>query len=125
LVSTPKGKSAVKIEWQADDIQAGRRIGHPENNEQWMIGYLASTKSDEPRWVLIRLADGMINDPPLGKTDLAKNLNASKFLPLELLPSGMSARGSKGGKARASSLTPQRRSEIAAAAGNARWGNGS
>jgi hypothetical protein len=31
------------------------------------------------------------------------------------------AKGSKGGKARAAALTPERRSEIASAAGNARW----
>ena len=32
--------------------------------------------------------------------------------------------GKKGGKARAESLTPEQRSEIAAKAANARWGNG-
>lgn len=31
--------------------------------------------------------------------------------------------GKKGGKARAESMTPERRSEIASRAANARWGN--
>ena len=34
------------------------------------------------------------------------------------------AAGRKGGAARASSLSPERRSEIAVAAASARWGNG-
>ena len=35
----------MKIEWQPDDVQAGRRVGHPERSEQWIVGYEASMSS--------------------------------------------------------------------------------
>lgn len=114
----------MKIEWDEDDIQAGRRTGHPERIEQSIIGYLANMTSDEPRWVLVSLSDGMVS-PPTTKMLLAAKLNAMNERPLELIPSDNRAKGSKGGKARAAALTPERRSEIASAAANARWGNGS
>ena len=113
----------MKIEWQPDDIQAGRRIGHPERAEQWVIGYSAGMTSDEARWTLVSLTDGMIGDL-VTTAELAARLNQSGELPLELLPSTYRERGAKGGKARAAALTARRRSEIASAAGNARWGNG-
>ena len=110
----------MKIEWQPEDIQAGRRVGHPERIEQWIIGYMGAAKSDEPRWVLVSLSDGMVM-VPITKEELCAKLNTMGDLPLELVPSANRARSAKGGKARAAALTPERRSEIASAAGNARW----
>lgn len=86
----------MKIEWQPDDIQAGRRIGHPNRGEQWMIGYEAGMRSDEPRWRLVSLSDGIIG-PMLSREDMALRLNDSGELPTELLPA--TAKGQRGGRA--------------------------
>jgi hypothetical protein len=110
----------MKIEWQAEDVQAGRRIGHPDHLEQQIIGYLGNMRSDEARWALVSLSDGMIMIP-VTREELAAKLNAMGNLPIEMLPFDKSARGKLGGTARARALSPQRRSEISSAAATARW----
>lgn len=111
----------MKIEWQPEDIHAGRRVGNPVRNEQWMIGYIGSMRSDEARWTLVSLTDGMIGKP-VTREELAADLNKVGEMPVELMPHA--ARGRQGGKARAATLTPERRSEIASAAATARWNGG-
>lgn len=112
----------MKIEWQEIDIQAGRRVGHPERIEQWMIGYKADAAAGEAsRWTLISLSDGMVQ-PSMTKAILADYLNKTGDLPVELLPAA--SKQQKGGRARAANMSAERRSEIASAAANARW-NGS
>ena len=108
----------MKIEWQLEDIQAGRRVVTPGRNEPWMIGYIASMRSDEPRWALVSLTDGMIGKP-VSREELAADLNKIGEMPLELM--SHATRGRQGGKARAAVLTPERRSEIASDAANTRW----
>jgi hypothetical protein len=110
----------MKIEWEADDIVCGRRVGHPDRSEQHMIGFLANVAGLD-RYVLISLSDGMVSDR-YTKEMLAARLNSSAERPIELGPIG--ERGRKGGRARAANLSSERRSEIASNAANARWNNG-
>jgi hypothetical protein len=107
----------MRIEWEADDIICGRRVGHPDRSEQHMIGYLANVGALD-RYVLISLSDGMVSDR-YTKEMLAARLNSSAERPVEL--GAMSERGRRGGKARAANLSPERRSEIASDAASTRW----
>lgn len=109
----------MKIEWQAKDIKAGRRVGHPNHSEQWMIGYMGSMTSDEARWALISLSDGMIQTP-VTRENLAVTLNSTGDIPLEFIASPQS----KGGKARSASMSMAKRQFQAIAAANARWNGG-
>lgn len=113
----------MKIEWQPEDIYAGRIVGKPDRAERWMIGYLADVDGPK-KWALVSLSDGMIAHR--GDTDrfLADRLNAAGDMPVEFFsdPSHVK-RGQKGGAARAATLSPERRTEIASTAAKARWKN--
>lgn len=37
----------MKVEWQIEDVRAGRRVGKPGRKEQWMICYSPSGGSQE------------------------------------------------------------------------------
>ena len=111
----------MKIEWAAEDIRPGRIVGHPDRRERWMIGYLPNA-TDPSQWALVSLSDGMIAHIGLTAEGLAEHLNASKELPVEFFSDpSHTKRGRKGGNARAASLSPERRSEIASAAASVRW----
>lgn len=111
----------MKIEWQADDITPGRIVGSPDRSERWMIGYVVQTQNRGNLYCLVSLSDGMMQ-PAMEKAALAVVLNNTGDIPVEFFsdPSHVK-RGQKGGAARAASLSPQRRAEIASAAANARW----
>lgn len=105
----------MKIEWQAEDIKGGRRIGHPDRIEQWMIGY----HDHEKLFCLVSLADGMIQ-PATTANKLAATLNQSGEIPVEMMsPNGRA----KGGHARAAAMTSGQRSDAASHAAKARWNN--
>lgn len=108
----------MKIEWEADDIVCGRRVGHHDRSEQHMIGFFVVDAGNPERYALISLSDGMIAGP-FTKEKLADLLNKTAEVPVELGPMG--ERGRRGGKARAANLSPERRSEIASNAAQTRW----
>jgi hypothetical protein len=111
----------MKIEWQAEDIVAGRRIAHPGCSEQSLIGFVAAEhRSDHQAFVLISLSDGMVQ-PPMTAQAVADQLNRNGDMPIEFVESRFSERGRRGAAARAAALAPERRSEIASAAATARW----
>jgi hypothetical protein len=105
----------MKIEWQPEDIVAGRVVGKPDRNERWMIGY-KSTAADDVRWCLVSLTDGMIH-PALSKDALALHLNGCGEMPSEFLDSPQA----RGGRARAASMSKAERIEQARNAANVRW----
>lgn len=108
----------MKIEWQDDDIQPGRRVGKVGRTEQWMIAYFADRPPAEAvRYALVSLSDGMIQ-AALSAEAMAHHLNASGDMPIEMLPGEGRV---KGGRARAANMTPERRSEVASDAAKARW----
>lgn len=73
----------MKVEWEADDIKPGRRVGNPTRNERWIIGYLATVHTEE-RYVLISLSDGLTK-PPVTKGRMAIQLTEDCEIPAELL----------------------------------------
>jgi hypothetical protein len=84
----------MKIEWQVEDIQAGRIVGKPDRGERWMIGWLNGTTQHEPRWCLVSLSDGCIQ-PAHDATAMAASLNQSGEVPAEFFsdPSHFHTRG--------------------------------
>jgi hypothetical protein len=64
----------MKIEWQPEDITPGRIVGKPDRIERWMIGYLADPATPERKYVLVSLADGMVQ-PPCTADMMAVDLN--------------------------------------------------
>ena len=72
----------MKIIWECSDIKPGQIVSKP-NIERWIIGYLSYTDHNE-KWVLISLSDGLVTKPT-GKVKMAKDLNESKYLPIQLL----------------------------------------
>lgn len=111
----------MKIEWQIEDIQAGRIVGKPDRIERWMIGYLPGERNQN-KWALVSLADGMVIQTGSTAEQMCSHLNTSGDVPIEFFSDpDHRKRGMKGGAARAASLSPERRSEIAAQAANARW----
>lgn len=111
----------MKIEWQIDDIIAGRIVGKPDRIERWMIGYVVHGRTNI--YCLVSLSDGLVQ-PAMVAEDLAKQLNTSGEMPVEFFSDpSHSKRGRKGGEARAASLSSERRTEIASTAARARWGS--
>lgn len=112
----------MKIEWQAEDILAGRIVGKPGRVERWLIGYTPDVADQSKRWALISLSDGMVAHHGDTAEALAARLNAAGDMPVEFFsdPSHVK-RGQKGGAARSQSLSPERRTEIASDAARARW----
>lgn len=109
----------MKIEWQVSDIIPARIVGSPSKLERWMIGYVNGCAKDN-NWVLVSLSDGMVSEATNAQT-VATKLNDAEEIPLEFFDEKMTKRGRNGGHARAAKLTPQRRSQIASEAANARW----
>lgn len=112
----------MKFEWEVSDIIPGRVVGHPDRIERWMIGYRV-TPGDGNEYVLVSMADGMVQAPLANTGAMAAMLNQTGDIPIEFLPASCAAAraGAKGGQARAAKLTAQRRSDIASKAGKARW----
>lgn len=74
----------MKVIWEADDIQAGRRYGKRDVAERWMIGYKSGTYGFSRIWFSVSLADGMITAGKLA-IELAASLSQDGYLPEELL----------------------------------------
>ena len=77
----------MKVTWEPTDIHCGRVVGINGVNgvkEKCMIGYIPTFESLH-MYVLISLSDGMVICTPTSRTEIAKQLNASNYLPLELL----------------------------------------
>lgn len=111
----------MKIEWQIEDIIPGRIVGKPDRIERWMIGYVVDGRNN--LYCLVSLSDGLVQTARRAK-ELAELLNASGDIPVEFFSDpSHSKRGRKGGEARAASLSPERRTEIASTAARARWGS--
>lgn len=107
----------MKIIWSAEDILGGRIVGKPDQSERWLIGYLKAGKE----YALISLTDGCVL-PATTAEEMANSLNAGALMPIEFFSDpGHVKRGQRGARARTESLSPERRSEIAAAAARARW----
>jgi hypothetical protein len=108
----------MKIVWAAEDIVPGRIVGNPDHAERWLIG---CHDADDNNFALVSLTDGRIRAAATAAV-LASSLNAAGLMPVEFFsdPSHVK-RGQKGARARAESLSPGRRSEIAVTAANARW----
>lgn len=75
----------MKIIWEPQDIVAGRRVGKLDRGERWIIGYNPLMIKDEPRYMLVSLSDGMVNQY-YDKQGLCDRLNAAGEMPSELLP---------------------------------------
>lgn len=109
----------MKIVWEAEDVVPGRILRYPHSPGDWMIGYLSDEAKDKDKFVLISMVDGMVKMTST-KEELAERLNASEMKPAELVKTS-SERGSAGGRARAASMSPEHRSEVASSAAKARW----
>lgn len=110
----------MRIEWQPDDIIPGRIVGKPDRIERWMIGYVVVSPQKGKAFCLVSLSDGMVQQAR-GAEELAADLNEAGELPIEFFSDPIKLGPQMGGKARAASLSPQRRSEIATGAAKTRW----
>lgn len=72
----------MKLVWEVDDVQFGRKVQRPGTAEVWIIGYPAGTRSGEPRYSLVSLSDGMIG-APYNRADFAKELTDDGYFPVE------------------------------------------
>lgn len=74
----------MRFVWEEDDVITGRIVAHKGDGEHWLIGFAsASRPSDEARYHLISLRDGMVN-PAVSKAELAHALNAGQKHPVTL-----------------------------------------
>lgn len=73
----------MKVEWQIEDIRAGRIITTEKINHNHMIGYQVSINDRMSIYGLIDLRDGMF--AKIGtKEDVVLTLNKENFFPIEL-----------------------------------------
>ena len=72
----------MKVEWQIEDVRAGRRVGKPGRKEQWMICY--SPSEGATRWGLVSLSDGALAFVNRSREYAVNHLNTAGELPLEL-----------------------------------------
>lgn len=79
----------MKLIWEPEDIEPGRRYSRPSLGETWLIGYVVEVSSGtrhapEARYVSVSLKDGLTT-PPKTAEDLANELTLGMYLPLEYL----------------------------------------
>ena len=74
----------MKVTWDAEDINPGRRYRKNIDSEEWIIGYLSGSASGSSRYVSISTRDGLVTDPQT-KEQLAQLLTENNYLPVELL----------------------------------------
>ena len=73
----------MKVTWEAEDINPGRRYSKPGIGEKWIIGYMSDVYGPA-RYVSVSEHDGMVTEPRT-KAQVAQMLTENGYLPVELL----------------------------------------
>lgn len=74
----------MKFIWEPDDIVVGRKYSRPDITEEWLIGYLPNIDRDSPRFVGVRMNDGMVTKGS-NATELASSLTRNNHVPVEFI----------------------------------------
>lgn len=70
----------MKFVWELQDIKVGRRVWSANRNEEYIIGYDPSISNDN-RYNLVSLLDGMVAIKDKSAFEMGGQLNSSSMIP--------------------------------------------